>query len=383
MLPSVSANYRYANMSEIPVMKMDLGSMLAASGLPASPGRSQVQVGEHENVSWDVTVKQPLFTGFALSNNYKRSGLDLDIKTLEVRKSKIEVTADVKKACYNLLLAEKMAVVAGDAAQAHSDDSEKFYNKGMIPFNDLLKINVALADARQQHEKAKAAVNKAKGWLNVVLGRDETKKTSLNSDVIEPAGSMALVQYIDEGLKNRPEINIVRNSIKSAESAKKIAGSAYYPHVYLVGRYERNGDDLLAEENIYSNEYNSTIAVSATWNLFESGKTRAGMAKYHHAKLALSEQLSGIQSLIRYEIESSWSDLKVAEKNITTSKGALSQARENKRITDLQYHQQMAASTDVLDAQSFLSGTEKNYYEALYGYMSSLADLERAAGISI
>ena len=384
MLPSVSANYRYANMSEIPVMKMDMGSMLAASGLPASPGRSPVQVGEHENVSWDVTVTQPLFTGFALSNNYKKSRLDLDIKALEVTRTKIEVAADARKACYNLLLAQKMAAVAEDAVKsltAHRDNSEKFYAKGMIPFNDLLKIKVALADAQQTFEKAAASVSKADGWLHVVLGREDAKKTSLQSDVNEPEGVMALNWYLDEGLKRRPEIKILKNSMKSADSAKKIAGSAFYPHVYVIGRYERSGDDLLAEENIYSNEHNSTIAVNATWNLFESGKTRAGMAKFHHAKLALTEQLNGTKALIRYEIEASWTDLKVAEKNITTSKGALSQARENKRITDLQYHQQMAASTDVLDAQSFLSGIEKNYYEALYGYMSSLADLERAAGI--
>ena len=43
MLPSVSANYRYASMSELPVMKMDMGSLLASSGLPVAPGRSPVQ----------------------------------------------------------------------------------------------------------------------------------------------------------------------------------------------------------------------------------------------------------------------------------------------------------------------------------------------------
>ena len=53
---------------------------------------------------------------------------------------------------------------------------------------------------------------------------------------------------------------------------------------------------------------------------------------------------------------------------------------ENWRITDLQYKEQIATSTDVLDARTELTQAESNYYQALYGYMISLCDLERAMG---
>jgi len=61
----------------------------------------------------------------------------------------------------------------------------------------------------------------------------------------------------------------------------------------------------------------------------------------------------------------------------------LDQARENLRITNVQYRQQMATTTDVLDATAFLSQGQTNYYSALYGYQMAMAELERAIGKSV
>ena len=93
-----------------------------------------------------------------------------------------------------------------------------------------------------------------------------------------------------------------------------------------------------------------------------------------------SEKIGGIEDSIRLEVKDAFLKLKVSDKNIQTAKESLTQARENYRITNLQYQQQMTTSTEVLDARVFLTQAETNYYNALYGYMISLAELERAIG---
>jgi len=49
-------------------------------------------------------------------------------------------------------------------------------------------------------------------------------------------------------------------------------------------------------------------------------------------------------------------------------------------MTKLQFKQQVATSTDVLDARTSHSQAESNYLQALYGYMIAIAELERAVG---
>lgn len=93
------------------------------------------------------------------------------------------------------------------------------------------------------------------------------------------------------------------------------------------------------------------------------------------------ERLSEAEDRVRIDVKNSLLDMDVSRKNITTAREALDQARENYRLVDLQYRQQMTTSTEVLDARVYLSQAQMNYYGALYGYMISQAHLDRAVGI--
>ena len=98
------------------------------------------------------------------------------------------------------------------------------------------------------------------------------------------------------------------------------------------------------------------------------------------SKKALEEKIDGIRDSIRLEVKNAYEKLMVAGQNIKTAETALAQAKENFRITNLQYQQQVTTSTEVLDARTFLTQAEMNYYSALYGYMIAKATLDRAVG---
>jgi outer membrane protein TolC len=102
-----------------------------------------------------------------------------------------------------------------------------------------------------------------------------------------------------------------------------------------------------------------------------------------HDKKALIQKLKGAEDAIRLEVKNAFLNLEVSKKNIGTAEESLDQAKENYRITNLRYQQQMTTSTEVLDARTFLSQAETNYYGALYGYMISEAELDRAVGKGI
>jgi outer membrane protein TolC len=80
--------------------------------------------------------------------------------------------------------------------------------------------------------------------------------------------------------------------------------------------------------------------------------------------------------MIKLEVKSAFEELKVAVENLETAKTALKQARENYRITELRYKENLTTSTEVLDARTYLTEAEVNYYDALYGYMIAKAKLE-------
>ena len=115
-------------------------------------------------------------------------------------------------------------------------------------------------------------------------------------------------------------------------------------------------------------------------NLYEGGKTDASIKELMHRQLALEERRRDLLQQIRLQVEDAFEQLQVAKANIETARAALKQAEENDRMTTLQYKEQLVIFLEVLNAQVFLAQTRADYFQALYGYRISWADLERAVG---
>ena len=367
-LPKASATYSYAGIKEEPFSKT---------------GGTTVQTADRTQFHWDISLVQPLFTGFALSSKYNITKLQSLMRDEEKRQAVLDITRDVKNAYFNILLSQKMVAVADDevnALTAQQSDAQKFFDEGLIPRNDLLRSQVALANALQNLEKARADERLALSQLNVLLVREIDAPTVIKEIITLPEVSYELSALIGESMKQRPILKLTRLGIEVLDKSVTLAQSAYYPGISLVGCYEENGDNLEASNNDFSNRHNATVMVEAQWTFFEWGKTRADVAKATHDKFALVNRLKGIEDGVRLEIKQALLSSRVAHANIETAEKALDQAQENWRITKLQYQQQMVTSSDVLDARSYLTQADSNYYRARYGYLISLAELDRAVG---
>jgi outer membrane protein len=363
-----SAHYNFANLQDAPYQRIN---------------GNQMQVGDRDVHHWDVTLTQPLFTGFALTSRYQMARISSEIKKLEKERALLDISQAVKTAWFSTLLARKMETVTNKtvtALTAHEKDAKEFYKHGVIPHNDLLKSQVALANAVQEREKAQATTQISRSRLNTLLGIDiNSEKIQEDTDSVQPL-SYDLPGLMSEAINNSPVLASYRLGLENLDQAITLAKSPYYPELALSGKYEQNGNDLGAETNAYSNEHNATVAITAKWDFFEWGKTGADVEKQRLAKQALQEKMKGVEDQIRFETKSAYFDLNVAGNNIGTAQKGLEQARENARITDLQYQSQVTTSTEVLDSLTLLSQAEGNYYRALYGYMVALANLERAVG---
>lgn len=118
----------------------------------------------------------------------------------------------------------------------------------------------------------------------------------------------------------------------------------------------------------------------AKWNFWEWGRTIYGVkekhSRFNQAKLQKKEILDNIQ----LEVKTAYLRTQEAERAIKTVEKAVEQAKENFRIFQERYKEQISTQTDVLIAQTLLSRTETNYYNALYAFKISKATLYRSIG---
>lgn len=169
-----------------------------------------------------------------------------------------------------------------------------------------------------------------------------------------------------------------------AEKELALAEKDYFPTVTLTGtRYQRGTDWDVAGGDGISDPNSWNVSAIASWNFWEWGKTCFGAiekkSRLHQAQLKKDE----IADKILLEVKQSFLKTKESENNIITVQKAIEQAKENLRISQERYKEQIATSTDVLDAQTLLSRTMTNYYNALYDLKISKASLYRAMSMEL
>lgn len=367
-LPKATAGYSYTRLHRTP----------SSLGIP---------VGSKDNFAFNFDIDQPLFTGFALSTTYKMAKLGIDIKDIEKEQAVFDVVKEVKLAYYNILLSKKFYEVADKSVlnlQSHTKDAKAFYDQGLIPYNDLLEAQVALANAVQDKVLAESNVGIGTAMFNTLLRFDVNQSVELIDLDKITTQTLNLNDLIAQGVQNRPEIKLMELQLKNADYLVKLAQSEYYPQAFANLNYSTASTNINTSDDEFGGQNDSAAAtVGVSWTFFEWGKTRAEVKKSRYEKSAIAEQYKGIEDLVKLEVKTSYLNLKVAETNINTAKEQLAQAQENYRITNLQFEQQVTTSSKVLDAQLYLTKSESNYYTALYGYMTALAELERAVASKI
>lgn len=336
---------------------------------------------------FSLSITQPVFAGFSIINQYKLAGLGLDAAGLNEKITRLEIIYRANNAYFSVLKALKIEGVLQETVtqlSAHENVAKTFYEVGMTPLNDLLKSQVELANSRQELTIAKNNLEFTKSDFNTLLRRPINSPVELVDILDYVPLTNELDYYLALAQKNRLEIKLADLQIEIAEKEIALAKKDYFPTVTLTGtRYQRGTDWDVAGGNGINDPNSWYVSAIASWNFWEWGKTYFGAtekkSRLQQAKLNKDE----IADKISLEVKQYFLKTMESENNIITIQKAIEQAKENLRISVERYKEQIDTSTDVLDAQTLLSRTMTNYYNALYDFKISKASLYRAMSMEL
>jgi outer membrane protein TolC len=331
-----------------------------------------------------TSFSQPIFRGFALINQYKIASLGLDIAEFREKLTRQDVILDAKNAYFSILKGQKLLAVAEDTVKqitAQKDVAENMYQVGMSPLNDLLQSQVQLANAKQALITALNNLEVAKAQFNTLLRRPVNSAVTVADILDYKPFERDIDDCLAQAEENRLEIQVAELEVQLTEKDYKLTQRDYFPSINLTGNYTRRGTDWdvnggtgIGDPDFWD------IRATATWNFWEWGRTyfdvKEKLSRLSQAKSRQEEILDNIM----LEVKQAYIRTKESEKNITTVEKAIEQAKENLRITEERYQEQVSTTTDVLVAQTLLTQTMTNYYNALYDFKIAKAFLYRAIG---
>jgi len=373
LMPSFNVDYSY-------LYKKDASSI-------SFPQVGSIDISKHNNYAMALRVEQPLFSGFKLIETYRLADIGLMSAQAGEEIARLDIIFHTTSAYYRFLQASKFKKVSDEAVEQYSShlyDTEKFYENEIVPLNEVLQAKVYLANAQQSARTAETEVNVARQNLATLMrqpldllfyAEDSARTNSLET---------GLQEVVDAAYDRRPELKQANYNVDAAMKKILLAKGDFFPTINLRAQHNRYGGDALVDGHGLTDielSDETLLGVFATWELWGGNSTTNDVYKARAAEREARQTLIRVKDEIGLEVQTNYERALTSFANIDTARAAVEQAKENFRMNQLRYREQLATNTDVLDARRLLSETEYQYYASLYEYNILLAGLARSAGV--
>jgi outer membrane protein TolC len=328
-----------------------------------------------------VAADQPLLGLLRLSADYSGQQESAEAGAAQVESAELSLRQAVETLYLRVFEAralEGTALASERELNDRLDVARAQLATGVLTEADVLRVQVAAANARQQAIQAHSQELVSRAGLLALMGlaADDAgvtfvePKSLLESGQKRPEPSAAQ----DQALSGRPEILQTRLSLKAGEHQQRARLYALLPEIDLEGAYLRSYGQVIVPTN------SEFIGLKAQWAIWEWGASYAAYRASRAQARAAAFDLENQKQQVRAEVTSGMAQLDAAASAISVAEQTIDSAREAYRVTDAQLQAGTATTTDLLEAQSALTQARLNYLRAQYELAISRVNLRRALG---
>jgi len=380
LLEAASRFFPTLNLQGLHTLDEKLFILEFPSMIPGQPPQ-RIKIDFTKDYQFSFAFTLPLFTGGRLVSGYKQAKYNYLATEESLKQSRDETVFNVKKAFYGYLLAKKFVEVSEEAvvlADKHFQNVNNLYEVGMASKFDLLRSEVQVANLRPQLIRAKNGLNVAELGLKTLLGLDLSQPIEVKGEMSYQLFEANAEQSISQAIQNRPELNQLKFQRQMADELLKIARASNLPSFAISGAYNYWSDFFNFKKNNWQNYYSVNLVLTVP--IFNGFATSAQVAQSKAMIKELDFTQKGLSEMIKFEVRQAVLNLEQAKESLLSQEKNVEQAQEAVRIAELNYSEGLATSLDVSSVQVALTQAKTNYSQALFDYVMSIAQLEKAMG---
>jgi len=252
---------------------------------------------------------------------------------------------------------------------------------GVITKADLLRLQVAVANARQQALQAEGQARSSKAALFAAMGLRPEDGATLT--LVEPQGLLSAARgagatsadaLLPGAHEKRPEVRQQAHVASSTDLDASARAYSLLPDVNLEAAYVRVDGQKFAPKN------SAFVGVKADWNIWEWGASEHNRRAAKAQAAAARQDAEAVDRQVEAEVVSAVADGDAARGAVQAAEEAIASAEEAYRVTDAQTKAGTATTTDLLEAQSALTQARLNLTRAEYELALAHVRLARATG---
>jgi outer membrane protein len=372
-LPQISAQAGYTRTNHVEVFGVQLPNNQLRVIYPDIP----------DNYRTRLDLQWPIYTGGRVDALERAARSEADASVDDVSAARSDLRLEIARAYWALVTAIESHRVVGESLNrvgAHLRDARNQLDAGLVPPSDVLAVEAQESRQRMLSIQAGTARSVAEAELGRLIGApDATIEPAATLDI--PASPQAIVDALVENARQRrPERAALVKRMAASEDRQVAAAAGSKPTIGVSGGVDYARPNPRIFPRIESWRESWDAGVSASWPLFDGGRTRAEVAEAAASSRAVRERLAEFDSVLALEVRQRVNELTASRAAIDAANDAVRSATEARRVLGERFAAGVATSTDVLDSQVALLQANLDRTQAIANARLAEARLQRAIG---
>jgi outer membrane protein len=321
-----------------------------------------------------------LFDSLASWREVNRAKVMNTAASHQLERTDQEILFRVVQSYYGVLLATKQFVVAEQSektAKAIVDRSQVRYEAGLVVESDLLSAKVRLASREQDLIRARNSLELSRAQLNTAMGvamDAPYQPADLLTERNLTASSLPDLEQ--KALTTRPDLMRIEAQQSAQELSLAIAKSSFGPRLNAFAGWEMDNPTFLAGGG--GNSWLGGIELQV--DLFQGGAKRAALSRERANAEKIAALKQAASDAVRLEVRQAYYDQDASRQQVEVAQTAITQAQESLRIDQDRYDSGLLTITELLSAEEAARRSQADYWQAVYQFHTSFANLELASG---
>ncbi len=326
-----------------------------------------------------LSLEQKIFSGFKGINTFKKTELETQKASLELKQVEQQTILDTATAYFDLIYKSKneninIANVNLYERQVESDNAR--LQKGEITLTDLAQSESSLAGARASLINARTELLSAKTYFERVIGEKSPNTQSLNEKVFLDIPN-TLNSSLESANLNNIKLLIAKLDYEISEKELNIERSRLSPSASIkISKSENNDFSTSVDE-----QDDETVQATITWPLIKGGENISSIKKSSFDKQRAKLILQDTKNSVKTNTFDSWSKYQSSKSVLEATKSQLKAAEiANEGIT-LEYDTGDTRTTlDLIQSRSLLLDARIAFAKSERDFIISQFELSNQIG---
>ncbi len=381
VLPQISTGFNYTRSLKPSVLFFPLDALKGGSSSAFSP----IEISADNTANATLNVSQPLFNGSAIAG-IRAAGIVRRMSEEAYRNAESATVADIKMAYFDALISrDQLKLIEQSVARWEQSrkDTRSMFRQGVVADIDTLKAFLSVENLRPDLIQAENRVGITMTRLKNVMGLSPDSSVVLSGklELAKGAYPSEIAEAYREALEMRPDFRQLDLQVQAQGEKVSAARAEHLPVVSAFGQLESQtafNDGVKPSASRWP--VSSSVGLQVSLPIFTGFRTSSKVEQAKIEQLQTRTRLEDLRANIRAEIEVRMANFTESQKRIEVQTKTISVAERSYRISQLRFKEGIGSRLELTDAELQLNKAKTNYLQAVYDYLVSSVNLDRALG---